>query len=173
MQDIIIKLLEESDTQNLFIFELKNRSFFEKTCLPRGDEYYELESFKEIIKELVEEQKNDIVYMYLIKDLKGKVIGRINITSIQRGSFNKAELGYRIGKDYQGKGVATNAVKIVLEKALKEHKLHRIEAGTNSNNIGSQIVLIKNGFQFVGRYNKYIYQGDKWHDSILFERVLD
>ena len=171
--EIIVKLLEESDLNDLLDFEIENKAFFEETLPPRGDEYYKLENFKEIIKELVEEQKNDIVYMYLIKDLKGKVIGRINITSIQRGSFNKAELGYRIGKDYQGKGVATNAAKIVLEKALKEHKLHRIEAGTSSDNIGSQIVLIKNGFQFVGRYNKYIYQGDKWHDSILFERVLD
>ncbi|WP_411169617.1 GNAT family N-acetyltransferase [Clostridium sp. MB05] len=171
--EIIVKLLEESDLNELLAFEIENKAFFEETLPPRGDEYYEMENFKEIIKELVEEQKNDIVYMYLIKDLKGKVIGRINITSIQRGSFNKAELGYRIGKDYQGKGVATNAAKIVLEKSLKEHKLHRIEAGTSSDNIGSQIVLIKNGFQFVGKYNKYIYQGDKWHDSILFERVLD
>jgi [ribosomal protein S5]-alanine N-acetyltransferase len=170
--EIIVKLLEESDLNELLAFEIENKAFFEETLPPRGDEYYELESFKEIIKELVEEQKNDIVYMYLIKDLKGKVIGRINITSIQRGSFNKAELGYRIGKDYQGKGVATTAAKIVLEKALKEHKLHRIEAGTSPDNIGSQIVLIKNGFQFVGRYNKYIYQGDKWYDSIIFEKVL-
>ena len=111
--------------------------------------------------------------MYLIKDHTGNVIGRVNLVSIVRGSFNKAELGYRIGEKHQGKGYATNAVKLILDEAVNNHKLHRIEAGTSPDNIGSQIVLIKNGFQFAGRYNKFFYQNGKWHDSINFENVLN
>ncbi|MDZ7542599.1 N-acetyltransferase, partial [Clostridium perfringens] len=60
--EIIVKLLEESDLNELLAFEIENKAFFEETLPPRGDEYYEMENFKEIIKELVEEQKNDIVY---------------------------------------------------------------------------------------------------------------
>jgi len=52
-------------------------------------------------------------------------------------------------------------------------KLHRIEAGTSPQNIGSQIVLTKNGFQFVGKYSQYILKDDGWVDSLLFEKVLD
>lgn len=173
MSAIIIKLLEESDAQDLFIFELENRVFFERIGLARRDSYYELNNFDSIIKQLVKEQEKGLIYMYLIKDYFGKVIGRVNLVSIVRGSFNKAELGYRIGEKHQGKGYATNAVKLILDEAVNNHKLHRIEAGTSPDNIGSQIVLIKNGFQFVGRNNKYIFQGGKWHDSINFEKVLD
>lgn len=173
MSAIIIKLLEESDAQDLFIFELENRAFFERIGLARRDSYYELNNFDSIIKQLVKEQEKGLIYMYLIKDYFGKVIGRVNLVSIERGSFNKAELGYRIGEKHQGKGYATNAVKLILDEAVNNHKLHRIEAGTSPDNIGSQIVLIKNGFQFVGRNNKYIFQGGKWHDSINFEKVLD
>ncbi|MCM1989212.1 GNAT family N-acetyltransferase [Oceanirhabdus seepicola] len=173
MPDIIIKLLEESDSQELFNFEVENRDFFKRIGLSRGDSYYELNNFNKIIKELVEEQEKGLLYMYLIKDHTGNVIGRVNLVSIVRGSFNKAELGYRIGEEHQGKGYATNAVKLVLDEAVNNHKLHRIEAGTSPDNIGSQIVLIKNGFQFTGRNNKYIYQNEKWHDSINFEKVLN
>ncbi|NSB13441.1 GNAT family N-acetyltransferase [Clostridium beijerinckii] len=173
MSDIIISLLEESDAQELFTFELKNRVFFEKVGFPRGDSYYELNNFNTIIKESIEEQEKGLVYMYLIKNQTGMILGRINLLSIVRESFNKAELGYRIGEEHQGNGYATIAVKLILDKAVNNHKLHRIEAGTSPNKIGSQIVLIKNGFQFVGRYNKYIYKNGKWCDSIYFERILD
>lgn len=111
--------------------------------------------------------------MYLIKDNCGKIVGRVNLVSIVRGSFNKAEIGYRISEEHQGKGYSTKAVKLVLDEAANKYKLHRIEAGASPDNIGSQIVLIKNGFQFTGRYNKYIYQNEKWSDSINFEKILD
>jgi ribosomal-protein-alanine N-acetyltransferase len=173
MSDIIITLLEESDAQTLFTFELKNRFFFERVGFPRGDNYYELNNFNTIIKESIEEQEKGLVNMYLIKNHNGMILGRINLVSIIRGSFNKAELGYRIGEEHQGKGYATSAVKLILDKAVNNHKLHRIEAGTSPDNLGSQIVLIKNGFQFVGRYNKYIHYNGKWRDSIYFERILD
>lgn len=72
----------------------------------------------------------------------------------------------------QGKGYATSAVKLVLDETVNKLKLHRIEAGTSPDNIGLQIVLIKKGFQFVGRNSKYIYQNGKWQDSLNFEKIL-
>ncbi|MCY6356054.1 hypothetical protein [Clostridium sp. ZS2-4] len=71
-----------------------------KIGLPRGDSYYEFNNFNTIIKELVEEQEKGLLYMYLIKDHSENVIGRINLVSVVRGSFNKAELGYRIGEKH-------------------------------------------------------------------------
>ena len=47
-----------------------------------------------------------------------------------------------MGEEHQGKGYGTSAVKLVLDEAVNRHKLHRIEAGTSPNNIGSQIVLV-------------------------------
>jgi [ribosomal protein S5]-alanine N-acetyltransferase len=54
--------------------------------------------------------------MYLIKNHIGMILGRINLVSIIRGSFNKAELGYSIGEEHQGKGYVTSAVKLVLNE---------------------------------------------------------
>lgn len=72
-----------------------------------------------------------------------------------------------------GKRYASLALNILIEKAKREHKLHRLEAGTSPMNVGSQLVLIRNGFQFVGKYSQYYLQGSDWVDSLIFERILD
>lgn len=173
MESIRIKLLTLNDTDMLFAFEKENREYFKTIGLQRVDAYYQYDSFAQIVRELICEQDKDLHYMYLVINSENNIVGRVNLTGIIQESLQKAELGYRIGREYQGNGYATSAVKLVIEKANQVHKLHRIEAGTSPQNIGSQIVLIKNGFQFVGRYNQHILQGGKWMDSLLFERVLE
>lgn len=170
--EITIKLLEESDLQELYQFEMENRVFFEELGFGRSESYYDIHQFKQIIKELVENQKKDLAYMYLIRDAAENIVGRINLTDMIRGNMNKAEIGYRMGKVHQGKGYATKAVGLILEKAATEHKLHRIEAGTSVQNIGSQVALVKNGFQFTGRLRQYIFINGEWQDSITFEKII-
>ena len=57
MANIGIKLLEQSDEEELFKFELENRAFFESKFLSRDNSYYNFNSFKSVVKELIEEQK--------------------------------------------------------------------------------------------------------------------
>ncbi|WP_313152969.1 GNAT family N-acetyltransferase [Lacrimispora sp.] len=173
MNKVSVKLLSLDDADSLFEFEVENRSYFDTIGLSRSDAYYNRTSFQEIVENLVAEQEKDIHYMYLVVNAQGDVIGRANLTDVIKEPLCKAELGYRIGEKHQGKGFATAAVKLIIKQASLVHKLHRIEAGTSPHNVGSQIVLIKNGFQFVGKYSQYILKGDGWADSLIFEKVLD
>ncbi|MEG0238017.1 MAG: N-acetyltransferase, partial [Clostridium sp.] len=59
--------INEKDWHDLLKFEIDNRSFFEESCISRGDKYYEENNFKEILRELIKEQEQGIHYMYLIK----------------------------------------------------------------------------------------------------------
>lgn len=173
MENISVKLLSLDDANKLFDFEVENRLYFEAIGLSRNEAYYNYVSFKEIVKDLVKEQELGVHFMYLIMNERAEVVGRINLTDVIKGPLNKAELGYRIGEKHQGKGYATAAVKLVISEATQVHNLHRIEAGTSPQNIGSQIVLIKNGFQFVGKYTQYIMTAEGWTDSLLFEKIID
>lgn len=168
---IHIDLLSIKDAQELLEFELANKEYFERGLPPRGASYYNLENMKSIISEIDEEQKQGLCYMYLIRDTNDEVVGRVNIFSVVRSIFQSCEIGYRIGEKHTGKGYGTKAVKLACDEAFKTHKLHRIEAGTAPDNIGSQIVLIKNGFQFIGRASKVIRINDNWVDSVMFERI--
>ena len=51
--------------------------------------------------------------------------------------------------------------------------LHRVEAGTLPDNLASQRVLEKNGFERFGFARKLLLLGGEWRDHVLFERVAD
>lgn len=173
MDEITIKLLAKDDTKELLEFETKNRSFFEKTCLSRGDIYYSFHNLNSIISQMVDEQNIGMHYMYTIRNSEDSIIGRVNLVDIVRGNLNKAEIGYRIGEEFIGRGYGEKAVRLVLDDAVNKYRLHRIEAGVAPENIASQKILIKNGFSKVGTYKEYIFLNGKWNDSIIFEKLLD
>lgn len=171
MKNITIELVSKSNAKEILDFEKENRSFFESIVPSRGDQYYEINYFMNIINGIVEEQAQGLCYMYLIRNESGAMVGRVNLVSVVRGIFQKAELGFRVGKKHNGKGYGTRAVKLAIDEAFNQYDLHRIEAGTSPQNTGSQIVLIKNGFQFVGRAKEVIKVNNKWEDSLLFEKL--
>ena len=45
MTEIIIKLLEKSDLERLYKFEIDNREYFSRLGFPRGEDYYRTEFF--------------------------------------------------------------------------------------------------------------------------------
>ncbi|MCT4564015.1 MAG: GNAT family N-acetyltransferase [Maledivibacter sp.] len=168
---VSIQLLSRHNSEEILEFEKQNKAFFETIIPPRGDYYYDIENLKQILEEIEDEQNKGLCYMYLIRNEKEKLVGRVNLFSIARGIFQKAEIGYRIGKEHNGKGYATEAVKLACKEAFEKYKLHRVEAGTSNKNIGSQIVLVKNGFEFIGRTKKVIKINGKWEDGVLFEKI--
>jgi len=172
IMSITIHLLEKKDAAELLAFETENRSFFESMVPPRNPEYYNLEKLRAIITELEDEQKDDLCYLYLVRNEEGEVVGRVNLFSVVRGPFQKVEIGYRIGMRHNSKGYATKAIELVCKEAFETHGFNRIEAGTSTRNIGSQIALIKNKFEFVGRQRKVIKINDQWEDGILFECLV-
>lgn len=142
---IHIDLLKEKDAKALFKFEIENRVFFEKSVPSRGEEYYIFENFFSNHRALLKEQKEGISYFYLIKDVTDSIVGRINLVDFDR-ERKLGHLGYRVGAEYTGKGIANQAVRI-LTKESETYDIIEIHAKTTSLNIASQKVLEKNNFK--------------------------
>ncbi|TQR34358.1 N-acetyltransferase [Lysinibacillus sphaericus] len=143
--EISIICLQERDAEELFEFEKNNRLFFEQMVPGRGEDYYNFETFKIRHRELLTEQQENKSKFYLIKDNSGSIVGRINLVDIDTTN-DIAEVGYRVGQEYGGKGIAARALKLLLETEIRVKK---IKAKTTTNNIASQRVLEKNGFKQV------------------------
>lgn len=142
--DIFIEKLHLTDADDLFDFEVENRTFFEEMLPSRGDDYYNPENFKKILEALLEEQINGISYFYLIKDKNNSIVGRINLIDIDKAN-KVGYLGYRVGQAHTGKGITNKALKLLLETVTNE-EVKQIKAQTTTNNIASQKILEKNGF---------------------------
>ena len=68
------------------------------------------------------------------------------------------ELGYFIGENYWGKGIATAAVALMLEAIKKNKEIVRIEAKIFGGNGASARVLEKNNFVLEGTRKNAIYK---------------
>ena len=160
--------MSEDNSIDIYSFEKENREYFERSLPPRPAHYFDLEGFKEITRELLREQENHDVYMHLIRDAQGTMVGRINLSVL--GKDRKiAELGYRIGENVTNLGYASEAVKLVLEKAFTTYGLHKIIAGTARDNQASQIVLLKNGFTFSKIIENDFQMHNEWIHTAVFE----
>ena len=165
---ISLELLSEENSLDVYSFEKENREYFERNLPPRPANYFDLEGFKEITRELLREQTNQDVYMHLIRDTQGVMVGRINLNVLENNR-KTAELGYRIGENVSNLGYASEAVKLVLEKAFTTYGFNRTIAGTAIGNLASQRVLLKNGFTFSRSIENDFQMHNEWIHTAVFE----
>ena len=167
---ISLELLSEENSIDVYSFEKENREYFERNLPPRPANYFDLEAFYKIIAQLLTEQTNRDVYMHLIRDSQGVMVGRINLSVL--GSDRKtAELGYRIGENVTNLGYASEAVKLVLDKAFHTYGLNRIIAGTATDNLASKRVLLKNGFTSSRIIENDLQMNNEWVHTAVFETM--
>ena len=102
----------------------------------------------------------------------GTLVGRFNLAGIVRGPFQSAGLGYWVDGQYAGRGLASAAVRVLVETARDDLGLHRIEAGTLLHNAGSQRVLLKSGFEKFGMAPRYLQIAGTWQDHNLYQILL-
>ncbi|KAJ0093436.1 hypothetical protein Patl1_25343 [Pistacia atlantica] len=96
-------------------------------------------------------------------------IGAISVTPFSGNDKCRGEIGYLLGSKYWGKGIATRAVKMVVDIIFDEWPhLERLEALVDVENVGSQKVLQKAGFMREGVLRKYGLLKGKARDMVMF-----
>lgn len=93
-------------------------------------------------------------------------IGSISVTPVDK---IRGEIGYVIGSKYWGKGIATEAVRLVAAEIFKEKpEMERLEALVDVDNVGSQKVLEKVGFVREGVMRNFMYLKRNIRDMVMF-----
>ncbi|MFT8323124.1 MAG: GNAT family protein [Bacillus sp. (in: firmicutes)] len=162
---VYLKLFELSDAENLLKLQLHNKDFFEQFSMERPSNYYSLENQKNLIKNWELSSQEDSIYQFgIFQKETNQLLGTINLFQVTRGSLQSAIIGYFLDLEQNGKGYASEAVKLLIEYAFNTLKLHRIEAGVMPHNIGSIKVLEKSGFHKEGIAKKNVKINGKWED---------
>jgi ribosomal-protein-alanine N-acetyltransferase len=170
--NICIELVKKSDYPEIFQFEARNKDFFESVLPPRPSGYQQFDTFKGIMDGLMAEQRIGDYYMYVIRDSVRAIIGRINLQRTGGRRDLTGEIGYRMDCGSQGKGYATQAVKLLLEEAHGHYGLRSITAGAAAVNRASQAVLMKNGFRAVGVQERAVRVNGQWLEGILYRHEV-
>lgn len=153
------------DAEELLRFELANRLYFEQWINPRAADYYSHAGVQAALAVALRDAAQDRAYQYLVK-LEGAIVGRVNLNHVLRPYFNKAEVGYRIGEQHAGKGIATQAVALLLGQAFDTLGFERIEATVRERNHASVHVLKNNGFATYGKSLRSVQHNGQWFDLL-------
>ena len=101
--------------------------------------------------------------------LKGnpKLIGLIGLYRV-KPEHHRAEIGYMILPEYNGKGIVTESIKAILDYAFYDMKLHSVEAIIDPQNMGSEKVLQKNGFVKEAHFIENEFYDGKFLDAAVY-----
>ena len=99
-----------------------------------------------------------------------KLIGIIGHYRIKPEHY-RAELGYMLLPEYQGKGIISEAVKEAINYGFNVMKLHSLEAVIAPDNYASAKVLEKNGFVKEAHFKEYEFFEGRFLDSIIYSLI--
>lgn len=96
------------------------------------------------------------------------LVGTIGFNRFERTAVRRAVLGYDLVREVWGQGLATEAVRAVIEYGFSELGLNRIEAYTEPENVASQRVLEKAGFTREGCLREFAFYRGAARDQVCF-----
>jgi RimJ/RimL family protein N-acetyltransferase len=103
----------------------------------------------------------------IINKESNKIIGDIGIHFLN-GDNNQVEIGCTLGKSYQGKGYAFEALTRIIDFLFKDYNKHRITASIDPENIASIKLFEKLGFRKEAHFKESILIGEKWVDDLVY-----
>jgi ribosomal-protein-alanine N-acetyltransferase len=167
---ITLRHLADEDAPALLAFMQENRGFLEQWEPVRDEDFFTLGAQAADIEADREHAAADRRHAFGIF-LGDELVGRAALSQIFRGIFQNAYLGYSIGKRWNGRGLATEAVGVAVDFAFGDLGLHRVQAAVMPRNTGSIRVLEKNGFREEGYAVGYLCINGVWEDHCILART--
>ncbi|OEZ93434.1 putative ribosomal N-acetyltransferase YdaF [Janthinobacterium sp. HH106] len=140
-----IRTLRPDDAAPLLAFEQANRAWFEHHIDRRADDFYSLDGIHAHVAQFLDQHAQGRMHPCIIVDEHGQLIGRANLKDIDQQQ-GVAEVGYRIGELQAGKGLATAALRHLIDLAQNEWQLASLCAYAIDGNAASIRVLERCGF---------------------------
>lgn len=125
----------------------------------------EAEDFILLINNL--EKENNAVTWAICTPENPKLQGTICLWNFKKPHY-RAEVGYALHPDLQGKGLMNEALNAVLDYGFNSLKLHSIEAIVNPANDASIGILHKNNFKQEAYFKENFYFNGKFLDSAVY-----
>ena len=106
-------------------------------------------------------------------EVEGEAAGSIGL-HLQSGVWrHSAEIGYWLGEAHWGRGITTDAVRVLTRYGLDELRLVRIFARVFEWNAASARVLEKAGYVLEGRHRRAVLKDGDVIDELTYARVRD
>lgn len=111
--------------------------------------------------------KSEARALALVWDHAGRVIGDVSLWLTEaRGEV--AEIGWAMHPDFSGRGLATEAVRPVLDAAFDVYGLHRVTAQMDARNAASARLCERLGMQREAHLRQDWWSKGVWTDTLIY-----
>ena len=165
---LLMRPLESTDAKDILRFATAPE-IPANTFVPRP---YTEDSAIEFLRQAREHWQHDEGYTFaLIEKRPARFVGCMGIHPLWK--HNRAEVGYWIGKPFWGRGLATEALRLLIEFGFDVLQLNRIEAGHFSHNPASGRVMQKAGMRPEGLRRGYLLHRETYKDALWYAILRD
>ncbi|EHN59606.1 GNAT family N-acetyltransferase [Oenococcus kitaharae] len=112
--------------------------------------------------------KNSLLELTI--EVDGKAIGMIDLHNISN-HHHRAEVGYWLSSSYQGSGIVTQSLRQLIEIAFGELAFNKIIIMAESENLKSQAVAKRLGFQHEGTLREEYFVAGKYRDLEVYSML--
>ncbi|GAB2542058.1 GNAT family N-acetyltransferase [Brachybacterium huguangmaarense] len=170
--DVSLRVVSARDAVVLSRLLRENRTYLLSGGPARTDQWLSVAGQAQRIRHDREELRADRrVPLVIVAD--GEVVGEITLSDVVRRSMQSASVGYWVSEHARGRGIATAALRALVDVAFGPMNLHRLEASAAVGNEASVRVLLRCGFEEIGLAPKLLRFSDGWTDMRLFQRIND
>ncbi len=108
------------------------------------------------------------VFTVVLRQAREPMVGRIALTSVVRGPWQSAQLGYWLDAVNGRRGLMSEGVELALSFAFERIGLPRVQAAVMPHNRPSRRILAKRGFREEGYAERYLSIGGAWEDHVIY-----
>lgn len=83
------------------------------------------------------------------------------------------EIGLALLPEYRGQGLGTTAQRLLVDHLFRFTTAHRLEAGTDADNVAEQKALERIGFVREGVLRQVVFRDGAWRDCVLYALLRD
>lgn len=127
--------------------------------------YETLEMAQETVRGFIGGYSDEHVYSWIM-DIDDVIVGTIGAYDYKDDHI---EVGFSVVRGWQGRGLATAALKKVLEYLTENEGIPCVTAWCAAENAGSQKVLEKAGMKLVSKEKAGLEVGDRVYDKLIYE----
>lgn len=171
---VAIRAFTLADIDELVDLRRRNR-VFNAPYEPRRSEAFFTDAGQraEVVRDLDEWTAGTMYAFGIVERATERLRGRIGLSSIVRGAWENANVGYFVDEAVNGRGYATEALALALHFAFGPGRLHRVQAAVMPHNQRSARVLARNGLRLEGRALRYLRLAGGWRDHDLYAITVE
>ena len=162
---ITLTRVRSEDAEEIFALVERSRDYL-REWMSWVDSSKSVEDIRTFAERAEKQYADDNGFQCCIR-MDERIVGVIGFVYVNRAA-KRTEIGYWVGAEYQGRGIATKATRALTEYAFSEWNLNRVELWIATENARSRAVAERLRFKHEGNCRERHWVNDRFHDDAIY-----